>query len=180
MIFLEDDEIILRPMELNDTQGPYPGWLNDRETCLANGHHRMPYSRSDAETYIARVSDLTDAFVLAIIYRSSQQHVGNISLKDICYYSRSAELAILIGEAEARGRNVGYRASRMVIDHGFLQLNLHSVNCKTFSNNKSMIGLAKKLGMKHVGSLRESSFKNGKYLNVEIYDLLKEEYLSGL
>ena len=179
MIFLEDDEISLRPLELNDVQGPYPGWLNDKTTCSANGHHRMPYSRSDAERYVVGVSDLTDAMVLAIIYKSTQQHVGNISLKDICYYSRSAELAILIGEPEVRGNNVGYRASRLIIDHGFMQLNLHSINCKTFSNNKPMIGLAKKLGMKYVGCLRESSFKSGEYLNIEIFDLLKKEYLAN-
>jgi len=180
MIFLEDDAIILRPLELNDALGLYPGWLNNKETCVANGHHRMPYSRRDAEAYITSVSDLTDALVLAIVYKSSQQHVGNISLKDICYYSRSAELAILIGESKVRSNSVGYRASKLIIDHGFMQLNLHSINCKTFSNNKGMVGLAKKLGMKYVGCLRESSFKNGKYVNVEIFDLLKKEYLAGL
>ena len=180
MIFLQDEEIILRPLELTDSQGNYPAWLNDNDTCHANSHHRMPYSRSDAATYITSVSDRNDALVLAIVKKDSQQHVGNISLKDVCYYSRSAELAILIGESEGRNSGIGYRASRLIIDHGFMQLNLHSVNCKTFSNNEAMVGLAKKLGMKYVGCFRESSFKNGQYLNVEIFDLLKKEYLADL
>ena len=180
MIFLQDEELILRPLESADSQGNYPVWLNDTDTCQANSHHRMPYSRSDAATFIASVSDLSDALILAIVKKDSQKHVGNISLKDICYYSRSAELAILIGESEGRNSGIGYRASKLIIDHGFMQLNLHSVNCKTFSNNEAMVSLAKKLGMKYVGCLRESSFKNGQYLNVEIFDLLKEDYLASL
>ena len=180
MIFLEDSAIILRPLELSDAEGNYPAWLNDAKTCVGNGHHRMPYSRRDAEDYISGVNDSSDSIILAIVEKSSDQHVGNISLQDICWFSRSAELAILIGEADCRGDGIGFRASRLLINHGFMELNLHSIQCMTFSNNNAMIGLAKKLDMKHVGCLREVAYKNGKYLNVEIFDLLRSEYSPSL
>ena len=176
MIFLEDDAIILRPLELIDAEGNYPAWLNDAKTCVGNDHHRMPYSRRDAEDYIAGASDSSDSIVLAIVNKSGGQHVGNISLQDINWFSRSAELAVVIGEADSRGGGIGFRASCLLIDHGFVELNLHSIQCMTFSNNSAMIGLAKNLGMKHVGSFREAAYKNGQYLNVEIFDLLRSEY----
>ena len=48
------------------------------------------------------------------------------------------------------------------------------------SVNAAMIGLAKKLGMKYVGSLRESVFKHGNYLDVEIFDLLRSDWPSQM
>ena len=42
MIFLQDDVIILRPLDVTDADGDYPTWLNDEITCAGNGHHRIP------------------------------------------------------------------------------------------------------------------------------------------
>jgi len=176
MTFLEDDVIILRPLEASDADGAYPEWLNDKQTCVGNGHHRIPYSRSNARDFISNVNGSPDSIVLAIIKKDAQKHVGNLALQDICWFSRSAELAIIVGEDEGRGNGIGFRASTLLIDHGFTELNLRSIICKTFSSNSAMIGLAKKLGMKRVGLLREAAFKNGQYLGVEIYDLLRSDY----
>jgi len=180
MIFLQDDVIILRPLEITDADGDYPAWLNDETTSMGNGHHRMPYSRANARDFISTTNESSDAIVLAITRKNNNKHVGNIALKDICWFSRSAEIAIIIGEPDGRNNGIGFRASKLLINHGFIALNLHSIKCQTFLNNAAMIGLAKKLGMKYVGSLRESVFKHGNYLDVEIFDLLRSDWPSQM
>tara|TARA_Y100001934_G_C12286133_1_gene742417 strand:- start:722 stop:1264 length:543 start_codon:yes stop_codon:yes gene_type:complete len=176
MIFLEDEDINLRPLDVSDAEGDYPTWLNDKATSMGNRHHRLPYSRVNAIHFIKSIGDASDSIVLAIINKKNKKHVGNISLQDICWISRSAELAVMIGDSAGRNRGIGYRASKLIVTHGFTALNLHSIRCKTFATNDAMIRLAKKLGMNHVGSLRESEFKNGRYLGVEIFDLLKKDW----
>ena len=175
MIFLQDDVIILRPLDVTDADGDYPTWLNDEITCAGNGHHRIPYTRGDARAFVETTRESSDSIVLAIEKKNGNKHVGNIALQDICWYSRSAELAIIIGDVSGRNNGVGFRASQLIINHGFMELNLHSIICRTFSNNTAMIALAKKLGMQRVGSLRKSVFKDGHYLDVEIFDLLKND-----
>ena len=83
MNFLEDGEIILRPLELSDAEGDYPNWLNDMETSKGNSHHRFPYSRDEAREYIqnARVSE--NDVILAIVEKDSGKHIGNSFIKNI-------------------------------------------------------------------------------------------------
>ena len=176
MIFLEDEVINLRPLDVADVEGDYPTWLNDKVTSMGNRHHRLPYSRANAIDFINGISDSSDSIILAIINKQNRKHVGNISLQDICWISRSAELAIIIGDSAGRNHGIGYRASKLIVNHGFTALNLHSIRCKTFSTNDAMISLAKKLGMHYVGNLRESEFKNGRYVGVEIFDLLIKDW----
>ena len=66
MIFLQDDVIILRPLDVTDADGDYPTWLNDEITCAGNGHHRIPYTRGDARTFVETTRESSDSIVLAI------------------------------------------------------------------------------------------------------------------
>ena len=178
MNFLEDGEIILRPLELSDAEGDYPNWLNDMETSKGNSHHRFPYSRDEAREYIqnARVSE--NDVILAIVERCSGKHIGNIALLDICWFSHSAKFAILVGSSTARGKGIGFRAGKLVLAHGFMSLNLHRIYCGTYVTNVAMNSLAKKLGMTLVGTLRESAYKDGLYLGENLFDILRPEYLA--
>jgi len=174
--FLEDDIILLRPLEIEDVEGDYPDWLNDAESSTGNNHHRFPYTRDQARSYIEEVNRSRNSVVLAITDKSTKQHLGNIALQGICWISRSAEFAILIGSASSRGRGIGYRAGILLIGHGFNELNLHRIYCGTYSNNTAMKALASKLGMSHVGTLRQSAFKGGQFVNEELFDILRSEY----
>ena len=107
MIFLEDEVINLRPLDVADVEGDYPTWLNDKATSMGNRHHRLPYSRANAIDFINGISDASDSIILAIINKQNEKHVGNISLQDICWISRSAELAIIIGDSAGRNHGIG-------------------------------------------------------------------------
>ena len=178
MKFLEDGEIILRPLELSDAEGDYPNWLNDMETSKGNSHHQFPYSRDEAREYIqnARVSE--NDVILAIVEKDSGKHIGNISLLEICWFSHSAKFAILVGAPTARGKGIGIRAGKLILEHGFTSLNLHRIYCGTYGTNIAMNSLAKELGMTLVGTLRESAYKDGQYLDENLFDIRRPEYLA--
>ena len=178
MNFLEDGEIILRPLELSDAEGDYPNWLNDMETSKGNSHHRFPYSRDEAREYIQNARLSENDVILAIVERCSGKHIGNISLLDICWFSHSAKFAVLVGSSTARGKGIGFRAGNLVLALGFMSLNLHRIYCGTYVTNVAMNSLAKKLGMTLVGTLRESAYKDGQYLGENLFDILRPEYLA--
>lgn len=177
-MFLQNKRLELRPLRPDDAQSNYVNWLNDKETCRGNSHHVFPYTPEQAEQYIKGMVGSQNNIVLAIVVRDSGLHIGNISLQNIHYVNRSAEFAILIGEKSARASGYGTDAASLIIEHGFKTLNLERIHCGTYSTNLGMKRLAEHLGMTEVGILRKAAFKDGQYLDVVLFDLLRSEWNS--
>ena len=175
--FLAGERLYLRPLEESDADGEYPGWLNDDEVSRGNAHNRFPYTRQAALEYIRRAGTTQDAVILAMILREGDVHVGNISLQRIEPVWRSAEFAILVGAKSCWGKGYGEEAGRLLLDHAFFTLNLHRVYCGTFSTNVGMQRLAEKLGMEEEGRRREAAFKEGLWLDVLEYGVLRQTYV---
>ena len=174
--FLDGERVYLRALAESDAEGPYPVWFNDEEVCRGNSHHVFPYTAEAALAYIRHVTQARDSLVLAIIRREDEQHIGNIALQNIHPVYRSAEFSIVIGEKSAWGKGYAKEAARLLCEHGFESLNLHRIGCGTFEDNEAMKRLAHYLGMKEEGRRRESVFKNGRYVNMVEYGVLRSEY----
>lgn len=174
--FLTGERLYLRPLLLADTQGPYPQWFNDEEVCAGNSHHAFPYTLAGAEDYIRSLHNSTDTLALAIVLRDGDRHIGNIALQHIDWISRSAEFAIVIGDKDAWHKGYAAESGRLLSNHGFSAMNLHRIACGTFDNNVPMKRLAIGLGMKEEGRRREAIFKDGRYLDVVEYGVLRAEY----
>jgi RimJ/RimL family protein N-acetyltransferase len=177
--FLRGARVDLRALVEADADGPYPGWLNDAETCRGNSHHVRPYSADAARRYVREVADAPDQLVLAIERREDGRHIGNVALQRIHPLHRSAELAILIGERDAWGQGYATEAARLLCDHGFDALNLHRIGCGTYGANAAMRRLAERLGMREEGVRRQAAYKNGAYVDIVEYGALREEYLAA-
>jgi len=185
--FLIGEKIYLSELSLEDITERMMSWYNDPEACTGNGQHIFPKPRQDPNAnkglvdYINSVSinSLTKSkhdYSFAIKDKLDDRHVGNITLQSIDWVARNAEITIMIGEKEYRGRGIGEEAWRLIMDWGFYTLNLNRLQCGTFSNNIAMQKIAKKVGMKQEGIRPKAAYKNGKYLDVILYGILKEDY----
>jgi ribosomal-protein-alanine N-acetyltransferase len=176
-VFLQGSGIYLRALTEADCDGPYLSWFNDAEVCRFNGHHRFPYTRAAALSYVNQVSGSPDDLVLAMVEADSNRHVGNVSLLGLDYVSRNAEFAIVIGERDCWNKGYGKQAARLLLDHGFLTLDLHRVYCGTAADNLAMRKMAVSLGMREEGCRREALYKRGQCIDIIDYGVLKQEYL---
>jgi len=175
--FLEAKDIYLRPLQPEDADGPYLGWFNDPKVCEGNAHHKYPYTRQAALTYIEAAQNFTKALILAIIEKIDHKHIGNIALQKIDQVTRSAEFAIVIGDRGFWGKGYSKQAGRILLDHAFCSLNLNRVYCGTYENNLAMQKLAGYLGMREEGRRRKAAYKHNHYLDIIEYGVLKSEYL---
>jgi len=175
--FIDCERIYLRPLFIEDTKGHYIDWLNDEEVCKQNGHHFYPYTITKGETYVASLDHDQSKLVLAIIDKESNRHIGNVSLQNINYISRTAEFAIIIGEKDCWGKGYAFEAAKVVIEHGFKSLNLNRIACGTFSSNIAMQKLAIKLGFEQEGVRKEAFYKDGVYLDIFEYGLLRTKFM---
>ena len=174
---MNDDDIYLRPLVIEDaTDGVYPLWLNDAAVCEGNSHHVYPYTVEQAVEYIQYANNTKTDLILAIGVNEGGVHIGNIALQNIHPVYRTADFSILIGDQDYWHKGYGKAAARLIIDHGFMQMNLHRVACATFSNNIGMQKLALSLGMVQEGIRREAAYKNGTYLDILEYGILRKDW----
>lgn len=149
-------------------EGEYPGWCNSAGMTEHSQLHRMPLKN-------CKLCD-DNNLILMIVPSSQTKPVGRVSLEDINYLNRTAELKIFIQE-DAQGKGYATEACQLIIKHGFEQLNLRRIDCGTFELNLPMQKLALKLGFVEEGRRRERAWKNGKYQNIVEFGLLRREYL---
>jgi len=174
-VFLRGPRLYLRGLREEDAGGDYPDWLNDAEVCAGNSHGVYPYTRQAARDYIRSSAASAQDLVLAMVLAAGDRHIGNVSLQRIHILNRSAEFAILLGDKSAWGQGYGEEAGRLICAHGFAVLNLHRIHCGTFASNAGMMRLAEKLGMQREGVQRQAAYKNGAYVDVVLYGLLRGE-----
>ncbi len=174
--FIVGDNVYLRNLAEQDLNESYHSWLNDQEVNTGNSHAIFPTSFESMKAYYNSIIGSTDKIILAIIAKDKDVHIGNISLQNINWIYRSAEFAILLGDKSYWGKGVGYEAVRLIINHGFKQLNLNRIYCGTFDNNIGMQKIAEKLGMQQEGSRRDAVYKNGTYYSILEYGILRSEF----
>lgn len=141
-------------------------WLNDCEICQYNSHAVFPVTSAKPSTDKDLRLAITD----------DGDFVGVISLQNINWVNRSAELAILVGKNQRQG--IGKEACRQICKHGFNALNLHRIYCGIHEGNIGMVKVTEYLGMKQEGRKRQAMFKHGKYADTLHYGLLKEEFIN--
>ena len=174
--FLEGERIILRALSKQDLTDTYLQWLNDEEVCRSNSHAIFPNTEEKMLQFYENQQNNMSQVVLAVIHKADNVHLGNVSLQSINWISRNAEFAILMGNKNYWGKGYGEEAAQLIVNYGFKRLNLHRIHCGTLANNEGMKKLAGRLKMKQEGIRREAIYKDGAYVDVIEFGVLKSEY----
>ncbi|WIM05116.1 MAG: GNAT family N-acetyltransferase [Candidatus Nitricoxidivorans perseverans] len=164
--FLVGEKVYLRGLEETDLDGPYFQWLNDQDSDEFTTHALWPNSRCKMQSFFDKVSDSTRDLVLAIVEKATDRHVGNIGLHEINWIHRKATLAILIGEADSRGKGFGTEAVDLLVAHAFGRLNLHRVELGVRADNMAAIRAYANAGFREEGLFREALLSRGKYFDI--------------
>jgi ribosomal-protein-alanine N-acetyltransferase len=174
--FLESKRLFFRPLNEDDIHGDYAGWLNDPEVCEGNRHAIFPKTQTALVDYIKKLEKSNSQVVLAFLLRSDSRHIGNVSLQDIDFLNRSADLAILLGAKEFWGNGYGLEVIFEMLKYGFQRLGLRRITCGTLSNNIGMQKIALKIGFQQEGVRREAVYKNGKFHDIIEYGIFADEF----
>jgi Acetyltransferase (GNAT) domain len=102
--------------------------------------------------------------------------IGTAYLNQIHPINRSAEFAIAIWDSAFWGQGAGEWASREVLRHGFLDLNLHRIYLYALAYNTRALHLYEKLGFRREGRLEAAIYKNGEYHDLVVMGYLRDRY----
>ena len=152
------------------------GWINDRDLVMSSAPFH-PIHQTNHLEWFQTVQHRSDVVTFGIRLIDDDSLVGTCQLHSISAIHRSAELQIRIGRKDAQGSGIGTEACSLLLYHGFKDLNLNRIFLHVFETNEPAIRLYTSSGFRIEGTLRNAVFIDGRWGNVVIMSILREEYL---
>lgn len=169
----------LRELERNDIP-TVNKWRNDKELIDRLGApFRYISQLVDEKWFESYMNSRNTCVRCAIVTEESDDIIGLVSLIKIDQMNQSAEFHIMIGDKQNRGKGAGLFALKEMLRHAFLNLNLQRVELTVNEDNVSAIHLYEKVGFVREGMKRKARFKNGEFINMYMYSILRDDFLQG-
>lgn len=171
--------LILRPFSLDDASAVQrlAGEWDIARYTLTIPH---PYEDGMAEQFIESLQpafDRGDLLALAVTTMVDGL-IGSIGLNlSRVQVHEHAELGYWIGKPYW-GRGYASEASAAVLAYAFTELRLHRIYAEHFPRNRASGRVLQKIGMTHEGRLREQFKRMGVFEDVEMYGILRHEWLA--
>ena len=122
---------------------------------------------------------MRDSIKFTIYHKQSKRPIGRIGFSRIDWVSRNANIFAIIGEPEYWGKGIAGEASKLMINYGFTELNLHKIFAGVFTPNKRSLRAAEKLGFEKESVLKEEMYVDGQYHDVHRFALFKRDWLKS-
>ena len=167
--------VALTPLTAEDLPSLFR-WINEREQVLLNAPYR-PVSERQHAAWFEDIQQRRDTVIFGIRLRGNGRLIGSCQLHGISAVHRTAQLQIRIGELQERGHGYGTEATRLLLEVGFRDLNLHRIYLHVWANNEPALSMYDKLGFVREGVLRRAAYIDGEYLDVVVMGILREEHL---
>ena len=170
-------KVYLRAFEPDDYK-KINAWRHDEEVYrLTGGNKHFVSSERDRKWVEEKIFNTQTEIYLAICLAETEEMIGYISLSGIDYRNRKAEWSgIVIGYKEYRGQGYASQAIYLLLDYAFTELGLERVSGSWLEDNKVSLFVGKMLGFQQEGVLRRYVYKSGKYHNMIIMSILREEF----
>lgn len=175
MVTLETERLFLRPLELGDIPQLVP-LIGSPEVAATTLRIPHPYTEEHARQFIAGSAELSSKNHFGIFRKEDGQLLGGIGLRTEEDQQR-AELGYWIG-APYWGKGYATESARAVVAYGFETLKFHRIYASHFQGNNVSGNVLRKLGMSHEGCQRGHILKAGKFLDSELFGLLRSDWES--
>ncbi len=155
----------------------YKRWFRNYETQrLVTPDVIVPVTDEVEDAFYEEVSKAKDQYIFGIKTLEDDRLIGNCSLFKIDNKNRSAELGILIGEPDYRGKGFGTDAMQVLLRFAFTEANLNRVSLHVFGYNEHAIRAYEKIGFVHEGRERQAIWRENAYRDVVLMAILREEW----
>lgn len=151
-------------------------WRRERDLVRFLGSpYRYVNLETDASWFEAYMKNKRTELRCAVCADDNAEAIGVVYLLNMDHTSRSAEFAIMI-EKESQGLGLGEAATKEILRHAFYDLNFHRIYLHVVATNDRALRLYQRVGFRQEGLLRESLYKEGKYVDVIVMGMLKNEW----
>lgn len=172
-----DDHIQLKPLTVFHTEPLYQ-LIQDSKDHLRDFLIFVEYTTKEEHTrkFVEEtvVTNAKQESFVTVIY-VDDQIAGLVGFNDIDQQNKRAEIGYWLAEPFI-GQGVMTKATQAIIDYGFNTLGLNRIDLKAATQNQKSQNVARRLGFKEEGIIREAEWMHDRYLDHVHFGLLKREY----
>lgn len=181
-VFIQGKNVTLKALSEDDvTNSGWYGWFNDTETTRFMQQHYFPNTlQKQLKHFQDAILGVSNKIQLGILPKGEKQIIGVISLDNIDFLNRKADIAIIIGEKKFLGKGLGTKAVTLLLGHAFGKLSLHKVGLGVLSKHTTAIRSYEKAGFVIEGILKDEILLDGQYHDVTRMGILAEDFKAGL
>ena len=172
---LETDRLILRKLRLSDLEDfiEYRRDENLYKYIASKPKLTREEYINDLKTKINFYRRKDSPLHWAVELKGEHKMIGAVGISNL-----HPTICSVFWETSAQYQQKGYayEAMKRLLDYIFSATNIHRIEANVWEGNTASENLAKKLGFKPEGTLRDARFKDGKFFNVTVFGLLRDEY----
>ncbi len=165
---LQNGNIRLRVMDESDVTH-IQEWHNDynttRYTTLTSF---VPRNYMEEKSWYERKINDPTSRVFMIDLMNEDLTVGFIAFSHLDYRNQKAQLSIVIGNVDLRGKGVATQALHLLEELLKNEFNIRKVSVQILSFNQSSLSLFRRNGYVEEGVFREEIYRDGRFYNLHI------------
>jgi RimJ/RimL family protein N-acetyltransferase len=155
-------------------------WDRDTEMHrLADSDPAQLWSEKKLKEFIEKDGEKNDrAFRFAIRTLAEDKLIGAVSLWVNSWTHGDTWLGIIVGDREHWGKGFGTDAMRLIVQYGFIELNLRRITLGLHSYNPRALKSYQKVGFQLEGRTRGEGLRDGVRFDGLYMGILREEWLA--
>lgn len=169
------DRLLLRRFEVSDFHDMYRNWASDERVTR---YLKWQVHKDENETK-SLLENWTAAYISNTVCNWAMEYkghvIGNISVVSADIKNNTAELGYCMGY-DYWNKGLMTEAAKAVIHHLFIDVGVNRIVIQHATANPASGKVAQKCGMIFEGTQREAYLKNGEYLDINMWSLLRKEY----
>lgn len=155
----EDDLTWLKNIKNNS-------WQFTHNTVFLNDNDQEKWFNNNSDLVLILESNTTSLFDVRL---------GFLKLSNLDNINRSVMVSWFIDDKQ-RSKGLGKILLSLLVDYCFLVLNLHRIDAEILDFNIASQKCAKSVGFSLEGIKRKAIYKNGKWIDSQVYAILREDY----
>jgi len=168
--------IYLRAFELEDYK-KINEWRRYPEIIAKTGGSVFFVSSEKDKKWVEEKIFNDQSLYLAICLKENDEMIGYLSVVDIDWRNRKAQWGgITIGRKDLWNQGYAKEAARLMLEYVFREMGLHRFYGHWLESHGVSIKMGERLGFNREGILKDSVFKNGRFHNLVVMSLLKDEF----
>ena len=172
------ERVMLREYRAEDI-GDIRKWVNDAQTTRYLSTRFWPaQSLADSEEFLARMLRTGhDAYNFVIASREDERYLGQLDMFRVDWRLRCGELGMVIAGETDRDQGLGTEALGLMQAFAFQTLGLERLELEVHTQNLAARRCYEKAGFTLEGVRRHAFYSDGRFCDVAMLSVLRDEYL---
>jgi RimJ/RimL family protein N-acetyltransferase len=170
--------LVIEPFSKKHLTKEYVSWLNNPKVARFSEQRFRKHTLLSCRDYWHSYQKTPHYFWAITVADSPLGHIGNINAY-VDKQNKVADIGILIGKTSAWGKGYGKEAWLGICNYLFKKAKMRKITAGTLAENKTMLAVMQRSGMKVEGRRIRQNLWNGKEVDIIYTAIFKEDFNEG-